>query len=83
MLKGKPNTSVTITVIKKVNLNIKITLVREVIKFSAVKSKIIDNEVGYIRIATFNEKTYHQVVKAIQKMTNKSNNQLSGVMIKR
>ena len=82
MLKGKPNTSVTITVIKESEPKpVKITLVREVIKFSAVKSKIIDNEVGYIRIATFNEKTYHQVVKAIQKMTNKSNNQLSGYII--
>lgn len=82
MMKGKPNSKVELTIIsEELETPKKVTLVREVIKFQPVKSKIIDNEVGYIRIATFNEKTYYEVVKAIQKIKKEGNNQISGYVI--
>ena len=57
LMKGEPNSKVELTIYSaETQKPQKITLEREVIKFKAVKSKVIDNEVGYIRIATFNEK---------------------------
>lgn len=82
LMKGKPNTTIELTVLhegKRKPEKIKIT--REIIKFAAVKSKVIDEHVGYIRIATFNDKTFHQVVKAIQNIKKLSNDQLHGVVI--
>ncbi|MEE2769630.1 MAG: S41 family peptidase [Pseudomonadota bacterium] len=82
MMKGKPNSDVVLTILSKdSDTPKKITLTREIIKFKAVKSKIIDNEVGYIRIATFNEKTYFEVVKAIKKIKQEGKNNISGYVI--
>lgn len=82
MMKGKPNTSVEITVVSEGEKEPKkLKLTREIIKFAEVKSKIIDDEVGYIRISTFNEKTFHQVVKAIQKIKSEGKGKLTGVII--
>ena len=82
LLKGKPNSKVELTILTAdSDTPKKITLIREVIKFKAVKSKVIDNEVGYIRIATFNEKTYFEVTKAIEKIKKEGGNKISGYVI--
>jgi len=82
LMKGKPNSKVELTIYSVDSQKAeKITLKREIIKFKAVKSKVIDNEVGYIRIATFNEKTYFEVMKAIQKIKKSGNNKISGYVI--
>lgn len=82
MMKGKPNSKVELTVYSsKTQKPEKKTLTRQIINFKAVKSRIIDNEVGYIRIATFNEKTYYEVEKAIQKIQKEGKNKISGYVI--
>lgn len=82
LLKGKPNSKVQLTILSEnSNKPERKTLVREIINFKAVKSKIIDNEVGYIRIATFNEKTYFEVNKAIKKIQKEGGNHITGYII--
>lgn len=82
LMKGKPNTTVELTILSEgKNKPEKIKLTREVIKFAAVKSKVIDEHIGYIRISSFNEKTFHQVVKAIQNVKKQSKNKLHGMVI--
>lgn len=43
------------------------TIVRDTIRIQSVKSKIIESEIGYIRIAQFQEKTAKDVAKAFKK----------------
>lgn len=58
MMKGKPGTKVDLTLLrpnKKEPLTV--TIRREEIRLKTVKSRIIDNEIGYIRLTMFDEKT--------------------------
>ncbi len=42
-------------------------IVRDVIQIASVKSKIIDNSIGYIRLTSFNENSSDQIKKKIKK----------------
>ncbi len=57
-LRGKKGTSVTISILREHTTKImKITLVRDVIKIKSVKSSILPDNIGYIRITNFQERT--------------------------
>jgi carboxyl-terminal processing protease len=55
-------------------------ITRSIIKIRAVKSKIYDNQVGYIRIATFQERAADDVKKALRDILAKTN-PLAGLVI--
>lgn len=60
-MKGKDNTNVTLTVLKKsTGETVDITLTREVIKRETVEKKMIDDEIGYIEIIQFGINTYDE-----------------------
>ena len=67
LMRGPVGTDINITVRRrgeKKALNFKIT--REIIEIKSVKSKIIDDEVGYIRLTSFNENSSDQIRKNIK-----------------
>lgn len=82
MMKGKPGTSVNITILrtddngnhKFIDLNI----VREEIRLKTVKSKMLKNKIGYIRIISFDELTYDDFKKHLKKL---KNNGMKGLII--
>jgi carboxyl-terminal processing protease len=66
-MRGPVGTDINITVRRrgeKKALNFKIT--REIIEIKSVKSNIIDDEVGYIRLTSFNENSSDQIKKNIK-----------------
>ena len=68
LMRGPVGTDINITVRRrgeKKALNFKIT--REIIEIKSVKSNIIDDEVGYIRLTSFNENSSDQIKKNIKK----------------
>lgn len=62
LMKGKPNTKVNITILREdkngKNEYIDMEIVREEIRLVTVKSHKIDEDIGYIRITSFDELTY-------------------------
>ena len=67
LMRGPVGTNINITVRRrgeKKALNFKIT--REIIEIKSVKSNIIDDEVGYIRLTSFNENSSDQIKKNIK-----------------
>ncbi len=71
-LRGKKGTKVTLTIRRKgVSKDLKITIVRDIIKVESVKSKIIYGKIGYLRLTSFNGKTYGDMKKAIEKFKQK------------
>ena len=66
IMRGKPKTSITLTIMRKgENKPVIITVVRDVIKVQSVKSKVLEPGIGYIRITQFQEHTTENVVKAL------------------
>ena len=67
LMRGPVGTNIKITVRRRGNkkaLIFKIT--REIIEIKSVKTKIIDDEVGYIRLTSFNENSSDQIKKNIK-----------------
>ena len=63
-MRGKPKTQIQLSIIRKGEARpIEITLTREVIKFQSVKSKLVEEGYGYLRVTSFQESTAASVVK--------------------
>jgi carboxyl-terminal processing protease len=67
-MRGAVNTPIKLTLIRKgADKPIELTIVRDVVAVQAVKSRVED-DVGYLRVISFTEKTYPDLEKAIQKI---------------
>ncbi len=63
-MRGKPKTPIKLSILRKGETKpLEITLVREVIKVQSVKSKLVEDGYGYLRITSFQENTAASVVK--------------------
>lgn len=69
MMRGKPNTSITLTIMRKgESAPVVVKLVREIIKVQSVRSKIIEPGFGYLRVSQFQENTATAVVEHLNKL---------------
>lgn len=65
LMRGKPKTSIELSIIRKgVSQPINVKLVRDIIKVKSVKAKPLPDEMGYIRISQFQERTGFRSCKA-------------------
>lgn len=82
LMKGEPNTQVSITVLRKdkdgKNQYIDMDIVREEIRLVTVKSDIIEDNIGYIKITSFDELTYEDFKKDLNKLMEKN---ISGLIL--
>lgn len=76
-MRGIPSTSVKITIIREGWQQTKdFTIVREIIKIKSVKSKLLEEGIGYIKLNQFQEQTAADLSKAIENLTQNSMNSL-------
>jgi carboxyl-terminal processing protease len=63
-MRGKPKTQIKLSILRKGETKpLEITLMREVIKVQSVKSKLVEEGYGYLRVTSFQENTAASVVK--------------------
>jgi carboxyl-terminal processing protease len=80
-LRGPRDTKVTITIFREGMTKPKdFVITRSIIKIKSVKSKIYDNQIGYIRIASFQERTVDDVKKTLKEIEAKAS-PLTGLVI--
>jgi carboxyl-terminal processing protease len=80
-LRGPQGTKVTITIFREGMTKPKdFVITRDIIKTKSVKSKVYDDHIGYIRIASFQERTGDDVKKAIREIEAKAR-PLKGLVI--
>lgn len=78
-LRGKPETQVTISIYRKGELElIDYTLTREIIKPYQVKGKLLEENIGYIRIIDFSKETPSELEKVMQDL---EKNKLKGYIL--
>lgn len=76
-MRGAPKTSVTITIFREGWKKTKdFTLVREVIKIKSVKSKRLEDQIGYVKINQFQEQTAADLSTIMEKLTQEKINSL-------
>lgn len=69
MLKGEPGTKVKITVYRESLKETKeVELTREIIKLNYVKSKMLENNIGYLRLTQFGEDVSPELAKELENL---------------
>ena len=76
-LRGPKGTSVTITILREGLDDPKdISIIRDIIKLKSVKSKVIDEQIGYVKLTQFQEKTASDLKKALKDLSKKEINSM-------
>ncbi len=71
-LKGEPGTKVKLNIYReKLKETKEVELTREVIKLKYVKSKMLENGIGYLRLTQFGENVYPDLAKELNKLQKK------------
>jgi len=66
-LRGKSNTKVALTIIRATtDKQMDFVLTRDVIKIRSVKSEVLNNNIGYIRLSSFQESTTENLKRALR-----------------
>ncbi|MGD9868508.1 MAG: S41 family peptidase [Hyphomicrobiales bacterium] len=80
-MRGPVNSTIELTVVRKGQEEpLTFKIVRDVIRINAVKARTED-DVGYIRVTTFNEQTFTNLKKAVDEMKEKIGPNLKGYVI--
>lgn len=82
IMRGKPNTSITISIFRKGESKpINFTLMRAIIKIQSVRSKILEPGYAYLRITQFQEQTGENLAKALEKLFKESSVPMKGLVL--
>jgi len=80
LMRGLVGSSIEITVRRKdVKKVLIFNITREIIQVQSVKSKLIDNNIGYIRLTSFNENSSNQIKEKVKKLN--KNKDLKGYIL--
>ena len=84
LMRGKPNTEIEITIARQgLEEGFDLKLIREIIKVPGVLVNVKGekNDIGYIRVSSFNEKTSDELYKEIIKFEFNPNNQIKSYIL--
>ncbi|BBA36597.1 carboxyl-terminal protease [Methylocaldum marinum] len=80
MMRGEPGSEIILTIVREgVEQPLKVKIVRDVIKVKSVKSRVLEEGYGYVRITSFQSKTGDNVIEAISELKKKG--ELKGVVL--
>ncbi len=81
-MRGKPGSDITLTVAREGNSKpLKFTLTRAVIKIISVKSRILEDGFGYVRITQFQTNTSDNLKEALAKLKQQNKGELRGLVL--
>src|SRR5471030_548741 len=81
-MRGKPNTQITLTIVRKGEPKpIVLTLTRAVIKIQSVKSKLLEPGYAYVRVTQFQEHTGETLVTAITNLYKQNQGTMRGIVL--
>jgi len=82
LMRGKPGTVLRLTIIREnENAPLEIPVTRDIIKITSVKSRLIENGYGYVRITQFQADTGRQFAEALEALKKESGGELDGLVI--
>ncbi|MGZ5229058.1 MAG: S41 family peptidase, partial [Burkholderiales bacterium] len=81
-MRGKPNTNITLTIVRKGEPKpVVVTLTRAVIKIQSVKSKLIEPGYAYFRVSQFQEQTGESLARAIETLFKQNQGAMKGIVL--
>lgn len=81
-LRGKPGTSVRLNILREGETGtLEVLVMRELIKFDSIKSRLLEPGYGYVRISTFQEDTGRRMMQEVRAMSRSQGGKLKGLVI--
>lgn len=81
-MRGKRGTDIILTIVREgADKPLKITITRDVIKVQSVKSKILEQGYGYLRITSFQSRTTQSLIDAVENLKKEQKGELKGVVL--
>lgn len=85
LMRGRPKTQIKLTVLREGETSpLVVKIIRDIIQVTSVRSKLIEKDIGFLRISQFQEKTISGVVKNFNKLIREAkgnNKKLKGVVL--
>ena len=79
-MRGAVNTPIIITVIREGREPFDVKIVRDIIKITSVKTKVY-NDIGYLRITSFTQKTYKNLLKQFSILEKEMSGNMKGLVL--
>jgi len=81
-MRGKPNTKITLTILRKGEENpVIVTLTRAIIKIQSVKFKLLEPGYAYFRVTQFQEHTGEALARAIARLFKQNEAPMKGIVL--
>lgn len=82
IMRGEVGSKIELTIVRKgKNTPFNVTLVRDVIKVKSVRSRILDDNFGYLRISSFQSPTGEAVKEAVYQLNKENGAPLKGLVL--
>jgi len=82
IMRGKPGTDIVLTIVRDgEDKPLSITITRDVIRVTSVKSRLLDPGYGYVRISQFQSRTGDNLREALEKLEEESDGPLKGLVL--
>ncbi len=82
LMRGKPGSGIELTIIRKGEEKpLKITVVRDTIKVTSVKGRLLDQHYGYLRISQFQSHTTSDLLKTLNRLEKEAGGSLHGLIL--
>ena len=82
IMRGKPGTDIVLTIVRDgKDAPLKITITRDVIRVTSVKSRMLDPGYGYVRISQFQSRTGDNLQEALAKLEDTAGGPLKGLIL--
>ena len=81
-MRGKPNTQIVLTIVRKGETNpIVVTLTRAVIKIQSVKSTLLEPGYAYVRVSQFQEHTGETLARSVESLFKQNQGPMKGLVL--
>lgn len=82
LIRGDPGSKIHLTILRKdTKKPLEFDLTREIIKIQTVKTQLLNNQYGYIRLSFFQNETKRDLINAITQLQKQANGHLAGVIL--
>jgi carboxyl-terminal processing protease len=82
IMRGKPGTDIVLTIVREgVDRPLNITITRDVIRVTSVRSRMLDPGYGYVRISQFQSRTGDNLREALEELEEKAEGPLKGLVL--
>ncbi|SMN15628.1 Carboxyl-terminal protease [uncultured Candidatus Thioglobus sp.] len=81
LMRGEPGTDIQITILRKNQKPFKVDITREIITIVSVKGYLLEENIGYVRVSSFQGPTANLLKETIDKLVEENGNHLKSLIL--